>query len=201
MILRNARLMPVMLPALALALGYILIMWREFFVREWLRRHPVVYMATHMMIMPLTDFYTTGLDWMNARAAMPRGLFLFLTVTFLNGCVIEIGRKIRNPKDEEKGVETYSYLWGPNRATGIWLGILTFTAVLAYLCCAYAGYGLPALPFLALCWIGCAAPAVLFLRTGRYAPKIETAAGLWTLCMYLLIGGVPMLLDWIAGAC
>lgn len=201
MILLNALLMPVMLPALALALGYILIMWREFFVREWLRRHPVVYMATHMMIMPLTDFYTTGLDWMNARAAMPRGLFLFLTVTFLNGCVIEIGRKIRNPKDEEKGVETYSYLWGPNRATGIWLGILTFTAVLAYLCCAYAGYGLPALPFLALCWIGCAAPAVLFLRTGRYAPKIETAAGLWTLCMYLLIGGVPMLLDWIAGAC
>ena len=201
MILLNALLMPVMLPALALALGYILIMWREFFVREWLRRHPVVYMVTHMMIMPLTDFYTTGLDWMNARAAMPRGLFLFLTVTFLNGCVIEIGRKIRNPKDEEKGVETYSYLWGPNRATGIWLGILTFTAVLAYLCCAYAGYGLPALPFLALCWIGCAAPAVLFLRTGRYAPKIETAAGLWTLCMYLLIGGVPMLLEWIAGAC
>ena len=199
MILLNALLMPVMLPALALALGYILIMWREFFVREWLRRHPVVYMVTHMMIMPLTDFYTTGLDWMNARAAMPRGLFLFLTVTFLNGCVIEIGRKIRNPKDEEKGVETYSYLWGPNRAVCIWLGILTFTAVLAYLCCAYAGYGLPALPFLALCWIGCAAPGVMFWKTGRYGPKIETAAGIWTLCMYLLIGGVPMLLDWIAG--
>lgn len=195
MILLNALLMPRMLPALGLALGYILLMWREFFVREWLRRHAVAYMMTHMMIMPLTDFYTTGLDWMNARVAMPRGLFLFLTVTFLNGCVIEIGRKIRNPKDEEKGVETYSYLWGPDRAVRIWLGILTLTAVLAYLCCAIAGYGLAALPFLALCWIACALPGILFRRTGRYAAKIETAAGVWTVCMYLLIGGVPMILE------
>ena len=195
MVLLNALFLPAMLPALGLALGYILVMWREFFVREWLRRHAVAYMVTHMMIMPLTDFYTTGLDWMNERVAMPRGLFLFLAVTFLNGCVIEIGRKIRRPEDEEKGVETYSFLWGPNRAAGIWLGILSVTALLAFLCCAAAGYGLPALPFLALCWLGCAAPALLFLKTGRHGPKIETAAGVWTVCMYLLIGGVPMLLE------
>lgn len=195
MVLLNAWVMPVMLPALGLALGYILVMWREFFVRDWLRRHPVAYMATHMLIMPLTDFYTTGLDWMNARTAMPRGLFLFLAVTFLNGCVIEIGRKIRHPKDEEKGVETYSWLWGPNRAAGIWLGILSLTAVLAHRCCAAGGYGRTALPFLALCWLGCAAPALLFVKTGRHAAKIETAAGIWTVCMYLLIGGVPMLAE------
>lgn len=195
MVLLNAWVMPVMLPALGLALGYILVMWREFFVRDWLRRHPVAYMATHMLIMPLTDFYTTGLDWMNERVAMPRGLFLFLAVTFLNGCVIEIGRKIRHPKDEEKGVETYSWLWGPNRAAGIWLGILSLTAVLAHRCCAAGGYGWTALPFLALCWLGCAAPALLFVKTGRHAAKIETAAGIWTVCMYLLIGGVPMLAE------
>lgn len=195
MVLLNAWVMPVMLPALGLALGYILVMWREFFVRDWLRRHPVAYMATHMLIMPLTDFYTTGLDWMNERVAMPRGLFLFLAVTFLNGCVIEIGRKIRHPKDEEKGVETYSWLWGPNRAAGIWLGILSLTAVLAHRCCAAGGYGRTALPFLALCWLGCAAPALLFVKTGRHAAQIETAAGIWTVCMYLLIGGVPMLAE------
>ena len=195
MMLLNALLMPRMLPALGLALGYILIMWREFFVRNWLRRHAVAYMITHMMIMPLTDFYTTGLDWMNDHASMPHGLFLFLTVTFLNGCVIEIGRKIRNPKDEEKGVETDSFLWGANRAAGIWLGILTVTALLAYLCCAAAGYGLAALPFLILCWIVCAIPGILFRKTGRYASKIETSAGVWTVCMYLLIGGIPMLLE------
>lgn len=195
MMILNAVLMPVMLPALVLALGYILIMWREFFVREWLRRHAVAYMVTHMMIMPLTDFYTTGLDWMNEHTAMPGGLFLFLLVTFLNGCVIEIGRKIRNPADEEKGVETYSFLWGANRAVCIWLAILTVTAVLAFLCCAAAGYGLAALPFLVLCWLGCAMPGLLFRKTGRYAAKIETAAGVWTVCMYLLIGGIPMLLE------
>lgn len=193
-ILLNAFVMPRMLPALGLALVFILVMWREFFVREWLRKHAVAYMVTHMMIMPISDFYTTGLDWMNAQVPMPHGLFLFLTTTFLNGCVIEVGRKIRNPQDEERGVETYSSLWGANRAAVIWLAILSVTAVLAFLCCVSGGYGSYALPLLAACWIGCAMPAVLFLKTGRYAAKIETSAGIWTVCMYMLIGGIPMLI-------
>ena len=82
------------------------------------------------------------------------------------------------------------------------LGALSFALMLPALRLWQGRRVLPvliALPFLALCWIGCAAPGVMFWKTGRYGPKIETAAGIWTLCMYLLIGGVPMLLDWIAG--
>jgi 4-hydroxybenzoate polyprenyltransferase len=36
----------------------------------------------------------------------------FFWVSFFNGTVLEIGRKIRAPQDEEAGVETYSFLWG-----------------------------------------------------------------------------------------
>lgn len=67
----NAAAMPRMLAGIAVVLLYMFLMSREFFVRDWLKRHPLVYMASHMVIMPLIDFYTTGLDWLNAGAAPP----------------------------------------------------------------------------------------------------------------------------------
>ena len=38
----------------------------------------------------------------------PPALGWFLAVTFLNGLVVEVGRKMRAPSDEEPGVETYT---------------------------------------------------------------------------------------------
>ena len=136
----NAFVMPRLLPWLALPFAYILLMWREFFVPAWLRRHPIVYMTTHMVVMPLIDFYTSGLDWAVGGFAMPRGMFLFLVLTFTNGCVIEIGRKIRVPEDEEEGVETYSALWGRFRAASVWLAVLTLTLSLALWCAGLQGF-------------------------------------------------------------
>ncbi len=185
---------PRLLAPLALASGYVLLMWREFFVPRWLRRHPIVYMLSHMFVMPVIDFCATGLDWVHEGAPMPHGLFLFLATTFLNGCVIEIGRKIRSPEDEEPGVETYSALWGPRRAAATWIAILAVTAALAQACCAHVGCARPALPLLAAVAVLCAMPAALFLRGRHCGPKIELAAGVWTLAMYLIVGGLPAIL-------
>lgn len=193
----NGVLMPRMLWAVVAVLGYQLLMWREFFIPDWLRCHPVAYLITHMLIMPLIDFYTTGLDWLAGGVAMPGGLFFFLIVTFLNGCVIEIGRKIRAPHDEEAGVETYSALWGPKRAAVVWAAILTATGALAFYCCSFAGYGFAALPALLLAWLGCMVAAFRFLRTYRGGRAIENAAGIWTIAMYLIIGGAPMAISGI----
>ena len=171
-------------------------MWREFFVPRWLRRHPVAYLLSHMLVMPVIDFYATGLDWLHEGAPMPRGLFLFLATTFLNGCVIEIGRKIRSPEDEEPGVETYSFLWGPRRAAAIWLAVLAATLALALACCARTGVLVSAIPLLGLEAAVCAMPAVRFLHGRRSGPKIELASGVWTLGMYLLVGALPAATAW-----
>ena len=97
-------------------------MTREFFAPRWLKRHPVVYMTSHMVILPLVDLYATACDWWVAgRHRPPRGLYWFLIVSYLNGLVIEIGRKTRVPADEEPGVETYSALWGTGGAVRAWL--------------------------------------------------------------------------------
>lgn len=197
----NAVFIPKMLWIWGLVIIYMFIMAKEFFVRSWLRKHPVAYLISHMMIMPVIDFYTTGLDWNNAETKLPQGLIIFLMVTFLNGVVIEIGRKIRASAAEEVGVETYSYLWGEKRATITWLCILFTTFIFANIACFYAGFGKMTFLFLVIFLFICGYPAIEFLknRKQRTAAKLETMAGIWTLGMYLSLGGIPMILNIVGG--
>lgn len=197
----NAVFIQKMLWIWALVIIYMFIMAKEFFVRDWLRKHPIAYLVSHMMIMPVIDFYTTGLDWNNNSAVMPNGLIIFLIVTFLNGVVIEIGRKIRAKEAEETGVETYSYLWGEKGATITWLCVLFTTFIFANIACFYAGFGRMTFLLLVFFLIFCAFPAIKFLknREQKTAAKIETMAGIWTLGMYLSLGGLPMIWHFIKG--
>ncbi len=197
----NAVFIPKMLWIWGLVIIYMFVMAKEFFVRDWLRKHPIAYLVSHMMIMPVIDFYTTGLDWNNNSTNIPNGLIIFLIVTFLNGVVIEIGRKIRAKNAEEIGVETYSYLWGEKGATLTWLCVLFTTFTFANVACFYAGFGKMTFIFLVFFLIFCAIPALKFLKTReqKIAAKIETMAGIWTLGMYLSLGGLPMIWHFIGG--
>ena len=95
-------------------------MTKEFFVPGWLKERPLVYMISHMAIMPLIDLYATACDWLPAGSAVHEGFGLtlgaFLLLSLVNGTVIEIARKSWAPEQEREGVETYSRLWGPGAA-------------------------------------------------------------------------------------
>jgi 4-hydroxybenzoate polyprenyltransferase len=179
---------------------HLAMMSREFFMREWLKRRPITYMWTHMLIMPLIDFYATACDWLvNAGSlavhSVPLGLQWFLVVSFFNGIVIEIGRKIRAPADEEHGVETYSVLWGSGRAVAVWLGALAVTAVGALLAAREIGFVGPVAAVLALFLFSAALAARGFLRepAAGSGKRFEKLAGLWTVGMYLSLGAGPLL--------
>src|SRR5262245_11131737 len=58
------------------------LMTKEFFARDWLRAHSTAYLVSHMAIMPMVDFYTTGIDWAADGAHPPHALGFFLAVTF-----------------------------------------------------------------------------------------------------------------------
>ncbi len=197
----NAAAMPGMIWAFLLALGYMGLMTKEFFVPKWLKQRPLIYMISHMVVMPMIDLYTTGLDWINDAVPPPRGLEFFLAVTFLNGIVIEVGRKIRAREAEEQGVETYSALYGAKRATLGWLGVLVLTYISAATAAWYGGFGEWGLLVLSLILLACGTPGVLFLmrQEQRHAKLIETAAGIWTIGMYLSLGALPMLIRWLGG--
>src|SRR5207247_11479466 len=107
------------------------LMTREFFAAPWLRRQPTAYLISHMAILPMIDGYTTGLDWLAGGSGPPAGLWFFLVVTFLNGSVMEIGRKLRAPEDEREGVTTYTGAWGRRAAPVGWLAGLTSRGVRA----------------------------------------------------------------------
>jgi 4-hydroxybenzoate polyprenyltransferase len=191
---------PVLALWLLLVWAYLALMSKEFFVRDWLTKRPITYMWTHMLIMPLIDFYATACDWAPAGEPPPDALGWFLSVSFCNGLVIEIGRKLRAPEDEEKGVNTYTHLWGRPTAVGAWLGALAATTVCAVLAARQVEFLLPVAVLLGvllalagwLAWRFLAAPA-----TGR-AKALERMSGVWTLCMYLSLGAVPVCWRWLS---
>lgn len=191
----NLLVAPPLLGAIALVAVWAALMTAEFFARDWLRARPLAYLVSHMAIMPLIDFYTTGLDWLAEGAAPPAALAWFLALTFGNGVVVEVGRKIRTPQEEREGVDSYTKAWGTRRAPAVWLGVLTVTAMLAGV--ALAAIDAPAALTLLLI-VGvvlCAAPAVQFLRSPSpvWGRRIEAASGIWTIAMYLLLGATPLL--------
>lgn len=191
----NLLVSPPLLLGIAVFAAWATLMTKEFFVREWLREHHAVYLVTHMAIMPCIDAYTTGLDWLSARVAPPLGIELFLVVTFLNGCVIEVGRKIRAPGTEREGVDTYTAVWGVRPAAAVWLALLVLTALTAWMAAQAIGAGTPVGLLLAAYCAGASVPGILFLLdpTPARARAIETASGLGTIAMYLLLGAGPFL--------
>src|SRR4029079_2865895 len=189
-------LSPTLLPWLALAWVYLILMTREFFVGGWLRARPVVYMLSHMMIVPLVDLYASSCDWRVAGLLRPpNGLMWFLLLSYCNGLVIEMGRKIRAPIDEETGVQTYSAIWGRRAAIIAW-----FTAMSATVMCALqvarridALTGVATL--LGLLLIVNLSIALRFLgQSKKGAGKaIEAVSGIWTVLMYLSVGAGPLI--------
>ena len=198
-VLLNSVIAPVLLWAILAVAAWAALMTKEFFVPRWLRAHMAAYLVTHMAIMPMIDGYTTGLDWLAEGADAPAGLELFLLVTFLNGIVIEVGRKIRAPGGEREGVDTYTSAWGPRRAPLVWLATLAGTAFTAWLAARHVGIGFVAAVLLAVAALATATPAVRFLRapTAGSAKGIEAAAGAWTIAMYLLLGAGPFVARWL----
>ena len=174
--------------------AWMALMTAEFFVPAWLRARPFAYLVTHMMIMPLIDLFVTGCEWVPARAYPPGGLALFLALSFLNGTVLEIGRKIYAPHNERTGVETYSVLLGLRAATMIWLAVVAAACACLIAVGAIEGSALlvggVAVAGLATC-VGC---GLMFVRRAdaRWQARMDAVSGLWVLICYGAAGFAPL---------
>lgn len=174
---------------------YLALMSREFGIKKWLKAHPITYMWSHMVIMPMVDFYATASDWIQFGSPS-HSLYWFVLLSFFNGINLEIGRKIRSPEDEEKGVETYSYLWGIKKATMSWLLMIILTGI----CAIFASIHLPK-PFTVIVStyvIFYVIMSLIFIlkfyqnHTTKQGKVFENLSGLFTLGVYLLLGLIPL---------
>jgi 4-hydroxybenzoate polyprenyltransferase len=174
------------------------LMTAEFFLPEWLKARPFLYLVSHMAIMPLIDVFVTATEWLPNAGAPPQGLWLFLALSFVNGCVLEIGRKVWAPQSERAGVETYSGLLGPRRAAWAWAGC----CLLAW--CLLVGVGISVGAAYAVALPGLLGLAVVLATAASFArrptpagqKRIDLLAGLWVFVCYVLAGFAPYLAGW-----
>lgn len=192
---------PMLLPLYLLMMGYLLLMRYEFFIPAWLKRHQVAYIVSHMLIIPLADIYASSYDWKLEHAAAPMGLLFFFGVSFLNGLVLEVGRKLRMPQAEEPGVVSYTNLWGARGGPAAWVGILTVNFALACIAAHYAGHAGVAYIVLSILYVLAILPAILILvkPVAFHTKWIELMSVLWALGMYLVLGGIPLLIRLFGG--
>ncbi len=178
------------------------LMTAEFHAPEWLRARPVLYLTSHMAILPLISLYATACHWL-VEGADPgwTPILLFLGLSYVNGIVLEVGRKIRSPLDEEEGVETYSVLWGRELSVSVWLTAIAAAAALVASLGAELGVGRITWPAAGLGLIGAGATALAFRHrvatrsaTSRPGKLIEAASALWILVSQLAVGIAPVLL-------
>lgn len=173
---------------------WLLAMTAEFGAPRWLKARPVLYLASHMAIMPLIDLLLTAMEWLPAGTPA-FWLWLFLALSFVNGCVLEIGRKLWAPQNEIDGVDTYSGLWGPRKAALIWaacvvvswgllVGVGAATGVV-WVAVSLGGAG----AFLCLR----AAAAYAAAPTIAAQKRLDTVAGLWIFACYALAGFAPLI--------
>jgi len=187
-----------LIPVLIVLWLYAGLMTKEFFVPEWLQRHPSIYLVSHMLIMPLIAFYISAFEWLCDCSSMPAGLGWVLALAFSCGLVLELGRKINVPEDERQGVESYSALWGTGVAITLWV-LAVIAAVTSYSVAASfipesANHLQMAESVLLLGIIA----VVLFPRKKgkivRGKNIIEPSSGLVALLLYLGLGPLQLLL-------
>jgi hypothetical protein len=180
------------LPALAawgIAFVFSLLMLKEFFVREWLKRHFLLYATTHMLLMPLLSFMVFSFATGRWPWEAPGWYFVYAWVGFFVTFNWEVSRKIRAPEDEREGVETYTRIFGTYGAAYVVLGIRVIDTALVILVGRHLG--LPR-------WFDAALVALFlvtligffqyrFQTSRKTAKRMETYAGMYIVAFDLIL--------------
>ncbi len=187
-------------------IGFLLLVWawmavmtREFFAPRALKKMPALYLASHMMVMPLIDLYATACDWGTAEAAGHEGFGLtlsaFLLLALVNGTAIEIARKSWAPEQERKGVETYSKLWTPGRAGVVLMAVFLAGLAISAFVHVRSGAGVWFLfgLLLSAAWAAWTAIDYATSPSLKTAKRLEMSSGVYVLSNYLLLGVLPLI--------
>ena len=185
---------------------YMFLMAKEFFIKKWLTKRILIYALSHVVIM----VFITLVIVEATQYIVPKNIFdVFIlqryrhnidfaliplfALNYLNGIVLEIGRKTRRADEEEHGVQTYSKLWGRKKAVIVLslLFIIEYFFVILGLAYTYKEYfffgGLTLLVILVVSIYF----MVKFLKKDLSGKIVETVSGLWIIFSSMCMGFLP----------
>ena len=179
---------------LAAVWGYMALMTAEFFVPQWLRARPFAYIVTHNPVGLLISIYLTAFEWLPSGAAPHPAIALLAVTSLFDTTLLEIGRKIRAPQDEEPGVVTYSAAWGRNLAVAAWLVVFLLATVAGWLAARQIGFAVAFAVLMVPVGIAAAVCCWRYLRKPdrRRAQLIEGISGVGTFVLYIALGPIPL---------
>lgn len=177
------------LTVMALTIIYSVLMLKEFFVRDWLKRHFLVYTGSHMLIMPLFALvvysFATGRWFWTA----PGWFWIYAFVGFFVTLNWEVSRKIRAPEDEREGVDSYTKVFGTYGAAYLVLLIRVIDTGMVMLVGCHLGASVWFHVALVLLFVVCLAGFLQYrLRTSRQtAKRMELYAGMYIIAFDLIL--------------
>jgi 4-hydroxybenzoate polyprenyltransferase len=108
----------------SIVIGYSLLMYREFWISNFLKSKPFLYALSHqVVIFPLTYFALTSCSE-NLPKEKSLLYTLIILVSFLN---YEIGRKLK--PNAHPALQTYLYVYGKSKVVFILIGCLILLAI------------------------------------------------------------------------
>ena len=185
---------------------YMFLMAKEFFIKKWLTKRILIYALSHVVIMvfitlviveatqyivPKNIFDVFILQWYKHNIDF--ALIPLFALNYLNGIVLEIGRKTRKNDEEEHGVQTYSKLWGRKKAVVVLslLFVIEYLLAILGLSHTYEKYFLFSGLTLLVILIVSIYFMIKFLKKDLSGKIVETVSGLWIIFSSMCMGLLP----------
>lgn len=180
---------PATLVALLVALGFSILMLKEFFVPDWLKRQFLLYAVSHLLVMPLLSLLVFSFATGRWPWQAPAWYWVYAWVGFFVTFNWEVSRKIRAPEDEIEGVDTYTRVFGTYGAAYIVLLIRVIDTGLVALVGWHLGlsswfYAALVALFL-VCLVGFF--QYRFHTNRKTAKRMETYAGMYVIAFDLIL--------------
>ena len=184
---------------------YMFLMTKEFFIKNWLTERILIYALSHVVIMifiTLVIVKGTGyifqhhfsetlyLSLEKYEKNIFSGLIPLFALNYLNGIVLEIGRKTRKADEEEHGVQTYSKLWGRKKAVFILciLYAIEYILVLLGLSNMYKEFFMTGTLILTITLVISIYFMIKFLKKDLTGKIPENISGIWILISSMNMG-------------
>ncbi len=90
------------------------LMTKEFFAKEWLKKRFLIYGLSHLLITPI--LFLACISLANPQFIWSSPVLLSLFLSLLTGWLYEIARKTKAPEEEKANDKSYSQIFGVNQS-------------------------------------------------------------------------------------